>query len=174
MRSYFELNFHAVSWIVGVDVVEGSCFLRESRWRSGTRWRTRCWPRRWRGSGTTRWTCTTRTAPSCRTSSTTSDQARLLLLHYYRRKRSCGKVMFSQVSVILVRGVGNIKFNMGKSHGRGTPWISYLGTYPFAGQQSSGTNPLLVTSGGDHWRLVHLGTYPLGVTSGDGHWNWKQ
>ena len=58
------------------------------------------------------------------------------------RKRSCEKVMFSQASVCS-QEVGQVTSNVSwdKSHGRMPPGHQTLG-------------PLLVASGGDHWRPV--------------------
>ena len=70
------------------------------------------------------------------------------------RKRSCGKVMFSQASVC-PWGKGDYASSWDRSHGRDhqpwglTPGTSTLGMYP----------PLLVTSDGDHWRPVQTSSF---------------
>ena len=58
------------------------------------------------------------------------------------------------------------------------PWTSDLGTYPPLRNQTWGSPPLLVTSGGHHWRPVQTCSFgdnppPLRATSGSGNWNWS-
>ena len=97
--------------------------------------------------------------------------------HFTGRKRSCGKVMFPQVSVCtqqegwegIEEGYLYIKCIMDIKPGDLSPTSPNIrhGTYP----------SLLVTSGGGQWRPVQtcsLGDQPCPrVTSGGGHWNWK-
>ena len=74
------------------------------------------------------------------------------------RKRSCGKVMFSQASVC-PWGKGDYASSWDRSHGRGTPWPSTLGTYPWDINPGDVPPPLLVTSDGDHWRPVQTSSF---------------
>ena len=97
------------------------------------------------------------------------------------RQGSCGKVMFSQVSVCH------------SVHGRGTSHASWdrWGTSQMPYYLPQNTLPLhqdshpwytlppgIVTSGGDYWRRVQTCSfenipYPLGVLSSGSNWNWN-
>ena len=80
--------------------------------------------------------------------------------------------MFSQVSVILLRGEEGPITHDALPHGyppRDTKWdmIPDMGPTLSPLNTRHGPTPLLLTSGGYHWRP---GTYPLPLTTGGHHW----
>ena len=109
-------------------------------------------------------------------------------LLFTARQWRCGKIMFSQVSVIMFGGVGGGGTVHHMNHGVGgvppsfgihysSPWDT---PYPlwYSYHPPWDTLPLLMISGGDHWRPVQICSfedlfYPPRVTSSGGNWNMK-